>query len=131
MPLFYYLPKVHKDPIKPPGRPIIAGIGSLTSGLSQYIYLHLQKHVIQLDLYLKDTSSVIGEVTKLKWQPGYKCATLNVTALFSNIPREKGIAAVNYYLSLDDTMPERQKRFILEGINFILKHNVLEFNGSG
>lgn len=58
---------------------------------------------------MRDTSSVIKEVTTLKWQPGYKLATLDVAALYSNIPHEKGILAVNHYLTLDDTMPESQK----------------------
>lgn len=56
MPLFYFLPKVHKNPIKPPGRPIIAGIDSLTSGLSHYIDLHLQKYVITIPSYLRASS---------------------------------------------------------------------------
>lgn len=57
MPIFYYLKKVHKDPIKPPGRPKIAGINSLTSNLSQYIDRQLQKYVSDLKSYLKYTIS--------------------------------------------------------------------------
>ncbi|CAH2283132.1 Hypothetical predicted protein, partial [Pelobates cultripes] len=45
--VFYYLPKVHKSLISPPGRPIISGIGSMTSNISQYIDFFLQKYVTQ------------------------------------------------------------------------------------
>lgn len=44
MPYFYFLPKIHKNPSKPPGRPIIAGMDSLTSRLSEYIDRKLQRY---------------------------------------------------------------------------------------
>lgn len=130
MALFYYLPKVHKNPIKPPGRPIITGVDSLMSNhsTSQYIDHHLRKYILKLDSYLKDTSSVIKEVIDIKRLPGYKFATLDVAALYSNIPHEKGISAIRNYLASDDRMPEHQKSFILESIRFILKHNIFVFN---
>lgn len=59
MPIFYYLLKIHKSLSRPTGRLIIAGINSLTSALSQYIDKHLQKYVLMLKSYLRDTMSVI------------------------------------------------------------------------
>lgn len=127
--LFYYLPEIHKHPTKPPGRRVITGVDSLTSNLSQYIDHNLQKYVIKLDSYLKDTDSVINEVINIKWCPGYRWATLDVATLYSNFPHDKGLSAVHRYLASDDFMPERQKIFILEGLKFILQHNVFTFNG--
>lgn len=128
MPIFYFLPKVHKDPKKTPGRPIIAGIDSLTSRLSHYVDLYLQKYVIKLPSYLKDTSSVILAVKDIEWSSEYLWATLDVASLYLNIPHDSGIAAVRHFLSTDEAMPESQKYFILEGIRYILKHNTFEFN---
>lgn len=42
IPIFYYLPKVHKNPVNPPGRPIVNGIDSVTSRMGRYIDFHLQ-----------------------------------------------------------------------------------------
>lgn len=36
-PIIYYLPKIHKNSVNPPGRPIVNGIDSVTSRLGQYI----------------------------------------------------------------------------------------------
>lgn len=60
--IFYYLPKIHKSLHNPPGRPIIAGIGSLINNLSQYVDRHLQNFVVKLDSYLKDTTSLIRDI---------------------------------------------------------------------
>uniref|UniRef100_A0A8C5M8H1 Uncharacterized protein n=1 Tax=Leptobrachium leishanense TaxID=445787 RepID=A0A8C5M8H1_9ANUR len=52
-PIFYFLPKVHKNLTSPPGRPIISGIDSLTANLSEFIDFYLQP--ISLPSYLRDS----------------------------------------------------------------------------
>lgn len=42
-PTIYTLPKIHKDTMCPPGRPIVNGIGSITSRLGQYLDLFFTK----------------------------------------------------------------------------------------
>lgn len=83
-PIFYYLPKIHNNTEKPPGHPIIAGKGFLTSALSQYVDWHLQKYLTVLDSYLKDTTSLIAFLQHIKWEPNFIRATLDVTLLYSN-----------------------------------------------
>lgn len=58
-PYFYHLPKVHKDPICPPGRPIIVAMASFTSGLSQYVDYFLQPIVQSLPSYIRDPSHLL------------------------------------------------------------------------
>lgn len=41
-PFFVFLPKVHKDTTKPPGRPILSGINGITSNLSQLLDMYLR-----------------------------------------------------------------------------------------
>ncbi|KAM9319580.1 Fanconi anemia group B protein [Gastrophryne carolinensis] len=52
---FYTLPKIHKSPKNPPGRPIVLGMGSLTSKASEYVDSHLQPFVLALSFYVKYT----------------------------------------------------------------------------
>ncbi|XP_053567403.1 prostaglandin reductase 2 [Bombina bombina] len=59
---YYHLPKIHMDPICPPGRPIIAGIGSLTDNVSSYIDYFLQKYVSGLESYIRDSADLIKKL---------------------------------------------------------------------
>lgn len=47
-PIIYFLPKIHKDPVRPQGRPIINGIESICSRLGQCINYFLQPLVTQM-----------------------------------------------------------------------------------
>lgn len=51
IPTFYALPKVHKNLIYPPGRPIVSGIGYHTEK-STYVDTQLRPHVIGPPSYL-------------------------------------------------------------------------------
>lgn len=128
IPIFYYLAKIHKSVTLPPGRPIIAGINSLTSNLSQYVDHNLQKYVTKLPSYLKDITNMVQITQDLSWSPSYKWATLDVTSLYWNIPHSKGIESIKKYLLEDFTIPTIQKEFILDSIRFILEHNIFCFN---
>lgn len=118
MPIFYYLPKIHKCLANPLGRPIIAGIGSLTSNLSQYVDRQLQKHVPKLNSYLKDTTSILRDLCDLQWDVDFQFATLNVTSLYTSIPLDKGIFSVKKKSDMDGTMPTKQKTGTTMGTRF-------------
>lgn len=56
VPIIYYLPKVHKDPVNPPVTPVISGLDSVTSRIRKYIDGFLQSLVSQTQSFLKDSS---------------------------------------------------------------------------
>lgn len=85
-------------------RPFIAVIHTLTSTQSQYIDIQLQKYVIKLDSYLKHTTSLTCSLHDIDWKPYYRWATLDLLALYSNIPHVKGLFATSKFLSEDLAM---------------------------
>lgn len=97
IPLMYYLPKVHKDPVNPPGRPIVSGIDSVTSPIGHYIDFHLQPLVKLFPSYLKDTQVTIRLLEKVKYQDDLILVTADVAALYTCIPHDLGFSAVEYY----------------------------------
>ncbi|XP_056425851.1 uncharacterized protein LOC130367455 [Hyla sarda] len=128
--LFYHLPKIHKNLEHPPGRPIISGIGCLTSQLSHFLDLYLQEIVITLPSYLKDSASLIRDLKEIQWQPGYIFLTLDVTSLYSNIQHELGLKTTSSYLHQIGKMQNEQIQFLLNALRFILTHNVFTHEGS-
>lgn len=67
MTMFYYISNVHKNLTKPLGRPIIAGIDSLTSALSQYIDRQLQKYVTNWIYTLRTQHFSLYSYRTLHW----------------------------------------------------------------
>lgn len=130
-PVIYYLPKVHKNAEAPPGRPIVSGLGSITSRLGEYVDKFLQPLVAELPSYLKDTTSVLNLVQSLKIeQKDTFLVTADITSLYTIIPHQLGMEAVRFYLEAGENLGSGQAQFIMECLNFALQHNYFWFNGS-
>ncbi|XP_075443896.1 uncharacterized protein LOC142487827 [Ascaphus truei] len=127
-PVFYHLPKLHKDTTHPPGRPIISGVGSMTSNVSQYVDYILQPYVKLLPSYIKDTLHVIDSTSEITWKDTFCWATCDVCSLYTCIDHTKGLEAINHFLSSDPNLHVSQKDFILSCIKFILTHNYFTFD---
>ena len=90
-PKFYMLPKVHKP--NNPGRPIIAAIDSPTSNLARYIDHHLQPLAEELPSFIKDTGAFLRKIeAKKKVSPNSILVTMDISALYTNIPHKEGIS---------------------------------------
>lgn len=81
-PIIYTVPKLHKNKINPPGRPIVNGIESLTARLGEYLDKFIQPAVQQTKAYLKDTKHVLQ---LLEDTPVLKGRTLLATADVSSL----------------------------------------------
>ena len=121
----YLLPKIHKK--NNPGRPIINSIGSLTETMSALVDEILRKYSVLAKSYIKDTSHFLQVITKLKISPGDILATVDVTALYTNIPHQDGINKVVSFLRKNGA--SLQELEIVEHLlNHILKKNYFQFD---
>ena len=120
---FYTIPKVHKLPnlvvstcpssnpdnfiieaqrlkINPPGRPIVSGIGTLTEYVSAFVDKELQTLLANIPSYIKDTTDFLNKLSRFNNLPDNTIlVTLDVTALYSNIPHNDGIGACKKHLA--------------------------------
>lgn len=100
---------------------------SFTSGLLVYIdFLH-QPMVCQLSSYIRDSSHVNEILKEYSWQEGYTWTSLDVTSLYTSIPHEVGLAAIKYFFTKNGEMNSIQSKFILDSIEFCLRHNYFTF----
>ncbi|CAM2119844.1 unnamed protein product [Caretta caretta] len=119
--VFYLLPKIHKP--GNPGCPIISGIGTLTAGLSGYVDSLLSPYTTITPSYLRDTNDFLRKLQSIGDLPeNTTLATMNVEALYSNIPHKDGLQAVSN--SIPDNVTAN---LMAELSDFVLTHNHFTF----
>ncbi|XP_053556145.1 SWI/SNF-related matrix-associated actin-dependent regulator of chromatin subfamily A containing DEAD/H box 1 [Bombina bombina] len=92
VPVFYTLPKVHKNYKEPPGCPIVAATDSLLQPLAVYIDNILKPLVQWMDSYLRDAEDVIQQLKAIgPMNEEDLLVTLDVTSLYTVIPHNEGL----------------------------------------
>ena len=128
---FYCNFKVHKTyENSPPIRPIISGSGSITENTGKFVAHHLSKVATNHESYLKDTPDFIRKIEELnsKGLPeNTLIVTMDVSGLFTNIPKEEGLESSRVSLE------ERENKdipteYIVRLLEVILENNIFEFN---
>ena len=96
---FYTLPKIHKRLDNPPGRPIVSSNRCPTERISAYVDLHLKPLVSSLPSYIQKRKDLLSQLQALPpLPPGALLFTMDVTALYMNIPHKAGLAACAHVL---------------------------------
>ena len=95
---FYLLPKIHKNKIPPPGRPIVSANGCPSERISQFVDHFIQPLVQKLPSYLRDSYHLINILRDLRLPENAILASLDITSLYTNIPNHEGIQATGAYL---------------------------------
>lgn len=113
-PYFYHIPKIHKSLSNPPGRPIIATMDSITSGLSKYIDFYLLPIAQALPSYIRDGTHLLEQLKPYSWNTDYMWMSLDVSSLYTSIPHTFRLTALEHFLFQDPYMNNRQAAFILE-----------------
>ncbi|CAH2225891.1 Hypothetical predicted protein [Pelobates cultripes] len=100
----YTVPKIHKDLVHPPGRPIVSAKGGLIEPIAQFIDYYINNSVRKLPTCLKDTQHFISQIQDIDLtNKEIILATMDVQSLYTIIPKKEGIEAIAEILSNDDT----------------------------
>ena len=127
----YLLPKIHKDPLNPPGRPIVSGSGGPTERISQIVDHFIGNIVPLSQSYIRDSTHLINILTGISLQPGMLLCTLDITSLYTNIPHNEGIEAIKKMLAINRPPGSKpHNSYIIELLELVLTNNHFEFNGN-
>lgn len=143
---FYVLPKIHKSetvlhecnrqrnqyikmdlPSDLSTRPIVNNINSSTSRISHFVHKILLPILPCLPGYTKDSFNFLSRLNR-SFDSNHLFVTFDVTNLYTVIPHELGLEAVDYWISIhQDKIRNLPKQLIFELNNIILKHNTFTF----
>ena len=110
-------------------RPIVAGPTCETHRLSNLIDILLQPDTKHIKSYIKDTTDFLSKLPTSR-NPDTLLVSFDVVNLYTNIPHDLGIEAIEYWLrTFPQELPARiSVEFLLEEIKFILENNYFCFN---
>ncbi|CAJ0927190.1 unnamed protein product [Ranitomeya imitator] len=99
-PVFYILPKIHKNLEHPPGRPILASTESILSPLAIFLEKILTPLIHTLPSFLLDTGDFLRQLWNLdSLPPDLLLVSLDVKDLCTSIPHTQGILSVRHLLT--------------------------------
>lgn len=132
---FYILPKIHKDPDKwtvpfqvPPGRPIVSDCNSETYFTAEYLDFYLNPLSLRHPAYIKDTYHFLDIIRNLTLPSEFYFFSMDVDALYTNIPIQEGIACVSrIFAKYPD--PARPDEELLKLLEINLTRNDFVFDG--
>ncbi|CAJ0955511.1 unnamed protein product, partial [Ranitomeya imitator] len=127
-PVFYTLPKIHKHPLRPPGRPIVASTESLLSPLAITLENFLSPLVPRIRSYLKDTTDFITSLKNVGRLPtNCLLVSMDVNSLYTSIRHQDGIESVMSFLSSHTNFSIQQQKFCKDFLTLVLTRNFFIF----
>ncbi|XP_069479435.1 uncharacterized protein [Ambystoma mexicanum] len=125
-PIFYGLPKIHKNLTKPPLRPIVAGTDSIFNPLAVYVDKALQPIVQTTTTYLKDTTDFLNHLDTLTdINRNDLLVSFDVQSLYTCIPHQDGLEALEWCLLRNEC--EANKTFLMKLSKIILINNYFRY----
>ncbi|CAJ0917029.1 unnamed protein product [Ranitomeya imitator] len=126
---FYLIPKVHKNALDPPGRPIVAGIGGLCEIVADVVDYFLKPIVSTLPSFIRDTTQALQRIDQLQLEENQMLVTADIESLYTSIRHDDGLAATAWFLQTSN-IESRLADLILTLLEFVLRHNVFIFDNN-
>jgi hypothetical protein len=125
--IFYMLPKLHKNVLPPPGRPIVSSVECPTKKISKMLDLILNPLVKKTRSFIEDSTDFIRKIKSVRFTKQDWLVTMDVTSLYTNIPHLQGILAIQECL-VENHIGTPNRHHILRMLNAVLKLNNFTFN---
>ena len=128
---FYCNFKVHKQyEHVPPVRPIVSGSGSFIEKIGKFVAHHLKDVSNKNDTFIEDSTDFIRhieEINKNNIPSNALLVTMDVSGLFTNIPKKEGLESASECLDERESKKIPSK-YLLKLLELIIEKNIFEFN---
>ena len=135
IPQFYGMPKVHKNKIPIPLRPVVSQCGSLFAIFSIFVDFKLQPLTKFVPSYLDNSEALLDILDELDPLPiSAKLFTSDATSMYSNIDPEEALPILEEYLKLFgkelDGKCRQQIELLIKLTRLIMENNVFKFGST-
>ena len=135
VPQFYGLPKVHKNKLPMPFRPVVSQCGSVFAVLSVFIDYILQSFTSSIPSYTLNSSSLLDEIDLLgKLPPSARLFTSDATSMYTNKHPEEALPILRAYLEVFgnelESSCKKRFEFLLQLTKLVMKFNVFKFGST-
>ena len=107
-------------------RPIVSGCSAPTEKISEFLHHHLKPQVTTMPSYIRDSGHLISTIESSHFPPNCLLVTIDVSALYLNIPQDEGTSECLRSLENRDLLP-LPKNIMQTLFDIVLKCNVFSF----
>jgi len=130
VPLFYRLPKVHKNPMSL--RPVVSTANSLLSYFSNWADYKMKQLLPLIHSYTKNSTSIIKDLKQLTIPDDALLFAADAKSIYTNIDTDLGLATLREFLEYNtDQLPtDFPTDFFLNIMEIVMKNNIFSLMGT-
>jgi hypothetical protein len=108
----------------------VSCIGGVTEHISKWIDHHLKRIITSSPTFLRDSREVVQELKAMGPMPPHvRLFTSDVTAMYTNIEPNVGIAAIKKWIETRKNFPDNYpKEMILKALDLVMDRNIFQFD---
>jgi hypothetical protein len=127
LPIFYGLPKVHKEPLSL--RPVVSTSGSLLAIFSTWLDYKMKDLIPLVKSYIKNSFELIEELQSLNIPNNALFFSADAVSMYTNIDTETGINAIKSFIQTNrDKIPDNfPSNLFIHILDLIMRNNIFSF----
>jgi len=127
IPIFYGLPKVHKQPVTL--RPVVSTSGSLLAIFSTWLDYRIKELLPLVQSHVKNSFTALAELKNLFIPNNALLFAADATSMYTNIEIDIGMSAVRSFLEYNKTRIPQDfpTEFFLKILHLVMQNNIFSF----
>jgi len=127
LPIFYGLPKVHKEPFSL--RPVVSTSGSLLAIFSTWLDYKMKELVPLVKSYVKNSFTVIDELKNMAIPANALFFSADAVSMYTNIDTTTGLNAITNFIQVNkDLIPSNfPSNLFLQILDLVMRNNIFSF----